>query len=399
LILFLLVAFIAIIDSNDRKWERMETLLDKLLAETRSRTHVRVVPEGQAAIPGNAWDEYSAAEQQAVLLVSQKAVTDFLNTGWKVYPVEVRNILAQGENAIAHLHSGAQRSSGQYPYRWDRPEPPDGFLSSHESLTLLAATKARVLLEQGHAREAAGVLIDLLTYAGDSARNSTILPALVGVLVYHRGTFNEVDYLLNSGKLDREGMAQFAESLEALDRDFPSMGQALVNDIMGVGLAIRRGEELPELSYNVGTIRGRVNSVFANSLFARGMWADAVTEVEGYMRRMEATEKMHFVVAEAELSRINTEERAATNPMTSALLPKVSSYLELQRSTQTQLRLLRAGASYRVSGSVPNLDDPFGAKLLHKEENGKMKIWSVGTDGRNADGTGDDIVVEVPISK
>jgi hypothetical protein len=64
-----------------------------------------------------------------------------------------------------------------------------------------------------------------------------------------------------------------------------------------------------------------------------------------------------------------------------------------------RLRLLRSAAAYRATGGVLELVDPLGGKLLHKNENGKLKLWSVGTDGKDDGGAGSDIVIEVPVSR
>ena len=63
---------------------------------------------------------------------------------------------------------------------------------------------------------------------------------------------------------------------------------------------------------------------------------------------------------------------------------------------------MRLAAAYSATGRVPELDDPFdpsGAKFFHKEENGKMKIWSAGQNGKNDGSSGDDFVRAVPILK
>jgi hypothetical protein len=249
----LLVAFAIVSFSIERKWQAMEALLDKLLSENRARIHTRIVPGGPGgkAIPGNAWDEYTIAEQQADALVSGTMLSDYindfyLNAGVPQYRPEFRNLLAQNEEALDHLHRGAQRSNGQYPYKWERPE--------------------------------------------------------------------------------------------------------------------------------------------------------SIVEVGGYMHRMQALDNAAFPDAQKEFSRINAEAKATTNPMTTALFPFANRYAPQHRFTRLQLRLLQSAATYRAAGKVPESDD-FGDKLFHKEGNGKMKIWGAGLNGKNDGGTGDDMVIEIPISK
>jgi len=71
------------------------------------------------------------------------------------------------------------------------------------------------------------------------------------------------------------------------------------------------------------------------------------------------------------------------------------------RDSRVRLRLLRAAAHYLPEGRILRLDDPFGTKLLWEESDGKLRIWSVGQDGRDnggkaySTGSGTDIILEV----
>ena len=54
-----------------------------------------------------------------------------------------------------------------------------------------------------------------------------------------------------------------------------------------------------------------------------------------------------------------------------------------------------------MTGALPELEDPFGGKLLSSEKDGKVKVWSVGRDRVDDGGKGDwkpnpgpDIVLE-----
>jgi hypothetical protein len=71
------------------------------------------------------------------------------------------------------------------------------------------------------------------------------------------------------------------------------------------------------------------------------------------------------------------------------------------RDKRAQLRLLRTAAQYRATGRLPDLDDPFGVRLLSSEQGGKVKVWSVGRDQVDDGGKGEwkpnagpDIVLE-----
>ena len=244
--------------------------------------------------------------------------------------------------------------------------------------------------------------MDLLTYAEDSGRNGSLISAAIGISNQSRA-LAEVQRLIASDKLDREGMARLAADLEALDHDFPAIGPAFVNEALSIGMTVRKYGGLPPdwFPARPKTVWRRATASLGNGFLTRGMWADAVMEEEGYMRRIEASDKAEFLVAEKEFARINAEAKATTNPMTSAIFPRVTSYATQHRLNLALLRLSRTAATYRATEQVLELDDPLGTKLLHKKENGKLKFWSVGIDGRDAGGTGgtDDIVLEVPTSR
>jgi hypothetical protein len=407
LVVVVAVALLLVTSAIDRKRQDMEVFLDKLLLERRARIHVRIVPDGKP-LSGNAWEEYSLAEEQAAGFVPEKALMDLLNTG--VDSPEVRDILAKGEAALDHLHRGAQRSNGQYPYKWEQEDGSDGsIMTTRQNLALLAAAKSRLLLEQGQAREAAGVLVDLLTYTGDTGRNATLFSAVVGQTVYIRYALEQVRRLVYSDKLDREGRARLAADLEALDRDFPAIGSAFVSETLSRGMTVRKHGGIPPSTWTAAATAAartplwrRARTSLANGFWARGLWADAVVEVGGYMRRIEALDKATFGVSQKEWSRINAEANASTNPMTAALFPNplVTSYSVQHRTILARLRLLRSASMFRATGEVLELDDPLGGKLLHKNENGKLKIWSVGVDGKDDGGNDEkDLVLEVSPSR
>jgi hypothetical protein len=78
------------------------------------------------------------------------------------------------------------------------------------------------------------------------------------------------------------------------------------------------------------------------------------------------------------------------------------------REVLAKLRLLRAAAVWAATGSVPKIADPLGADLRWTEEDGKLRLWSVGGDGKDDEGQGEwypnrpnpknDIVLELPES-
>jgi hypothetical protein len=64
------------------------------------------------------------------------------------------------------------------------------------------------------------------------------------------------------------------------------------------------------------------------------------------------------------------------------------------------LRLLRAATAVLATGEMPAIADPFGENLRFKREGNESKIWSIGSDGVDQNGTGNwegrpDVVIEL----
>jgi hypothetical protein len=263
----------------------------------------------------------------------------------------------------------------------------------------LAAIKARFLLEKGQAPEAADTLIDLLVYAEDIGRNAPLLSHLISVAVYDTG-LNEAKSLVVSNKLTPKELAEFASRLETLDREFPRVGPALINESLMGGIGALEGAD----SLSPQHILAHARAVgLKNGLSMRAVYADAFKEIHDHMRRAENLDRETFANASKETARIEAEVARSANPVVRMAFPSVSRSFIVNREALAHLRLVRAAAVFRVTGKVPELDDPFGGKLFHKIENGKVKIWSVGSDGTDHGGRGawsgpriEDIVLEMP---
>jgi hypothetical protein len=395
LLVVIVMVLLVVHSSIAGKWQAMEASLSTLILERKARTHVRIVPDGKP-LPGNAWDEYSLAEEKAAVFASEKLLTDLLDGAAKRR--ELRAIVEKSDEVLAHLHRGAQRSNGQYPYKWEQADTMEvPLMVGKTTVAMLGVEKAKVLREEGRPAEAADVLVDVLTYAGDSGRNATLISAEISLSMYH-STLEEVRLLIESDKLDRKGLTRLAKQLEALDRDFPTIGAAHVSQALRSAVEVRKHGGIPPS--RAGRTPWRLASTrLANGFWYRGVWADAVVEVNGYVRRIEALDDASFRVSQKESSRINKEAEASTHPLTPYVFPPLTRFSAWHRGLLARLRLLRSAAAYRATGEVLKLVDPLGGKLLHKKENGKLKTWSVGTDGKDDGGAGSDIVIEVPVSR
>jgi hypothetical protein len=401
--LALLVTFFIVESRGDRKWRELETSFQRLAREASGRSHLRAVPAGVTPIPGNAWDDYGQAEAEVSLIVSERPFIDFVD--YEHDSPELRASVQARAAALDFLHKGARRSDGRYPYRWEQFNEQPTIRGDRSMLALLASAKSRILMEQGRGAEAAGIVGDLLTYAQDSGRNTTLFPTAVALSVYSRA-IKEAELIVASGNLSREEIRQFAARLEALDRDFPAFGPSVLNEAVRFGaLALQSDGSLTALSnYQRGWDRRLLVTAAEGAkqgFSGKAAWADIFVTLETYVRAVEKLDSADDFTAVREAQRLDAS-RSSDDPARAVVpISFVQMYLPQHRGALARLRVVRAAAEYRVSGIVPELADPLGGNVLHKIEKDRLKIWSVGTDGKNDSGKAsspnnpEDIVLEL----
>jgi hypothetical protein len=135
--------------------------------------------------------------------------------------------------------------------------------------------------------------------------------------------------------------------------------------------------------------------------FRRSKLADAYEEKEGYLRRIEKLDQLTFADAKKEAQAIDAAAQKSFNSLVRMQSADVSKILDVHREVIAMIRLVRTAAIFHASGEIPAIADPFGDKLRFKRENGKTKIWSLGRDGTDQNGSGTweesspDIVLEI----
>jgi hypothetical protein len=127
---------------------------------------------------------------------------------------------------------------------------------------------------------------------------------------------------------------------------------------------------------------------------------ETLEEKEEYIHRAEKLDEMSFANARKEIQSISARAATSPNAVIRMSEPGLLTSIIAHREALAHLRLLRAGTAFLATGEPPTIADPFGDNLFYKQEGRKWKVWSIGSDGMNQNGTGNwggqpDMVFEV----
>jgi len=395
----IVVALLAVIyfaPTNDGRWAAMRRRMASSQDEAQERNVSRPVVRGKP-IPGNAWDEYSLALNEAATFTEDSNLIRFINGDPTADRAMVDRLLAAHKGIVDHISQGAQRSNGQYPYDWNsgsRMELPPLLFSRRAAS--LAIAQARVWKEAGRPQDAVALLLDVSQFSRDLAANGPLLSHLIGVSLYST-TFGELRDLLLSGKLNNKELSDLARMLEIVDGNFPALAPVMANEV-----AISVETDIypaPSLSGSRNLMK---SSGWRYGFSSRKMVLDAFEKRDNYAQRSQNIDLVSFAEAMKEAKIVQAEVEASGNSILRQYGTNLPKVLANHRDTLSRLRLLRAATTLLATGEIPKLADPFGTDLLYRREPGKVKIWSVGSDGKNHEGrgswklnSGPDLVLEI----
>ena len=400
-VVVLLFVAVVFIPGRNVRWEAMRSRIGELKTEAQSRSEPRSVLRGKP-IPGNAWTEYRIAVDDASMWPQNfnSVMAKFINRDGGADRAAVEKFLAEHADALEHLHLGAQRSDGQYPYEWNRGRLmalPS--LNGTRRLAQLAAAQARILAESGRPQEAVSLLLDVSVFGRDLATNAPLLSQLVGLSV-DSIAFDEMRQLLLAGKLKQSELAALAKDLETVDRDFPTFASGIENETLAFGASILEfGDATPLTGPWWGLAK---EGGWRYGFSAKAVAADAFEVRDAQMQRAQKIDAMQFTSANKEARAIEAEVEASENPVLRMSTPSLTKIYLAHRDVLVHLRLLRAGVAALAQGEVQQIPDPFGENLLHDRDAHTLRIWSIGRDGKNQNGQGSwapsqpDIVLEIP---
>jgi len=369
----------------DRKFLAMQDKLQALAAEAR-------VPDGAprpGSEPGNAWDDYALAFTEASKLKQPDKLIGILAKTTNADHAFGEAALAAHGSAVDHLLRGTRRSrclpatSAAVRNLWH-----------WETAVRLAILRARNLMKEGKTAEAIEIHLALcqlgkdFSDSGESYPSGYVIPAL-------NRAFEELRGDLSAPSIPPAAIEAIESRLELLDAAFPR------NEKM----RSQRLRWLGEHYSNVVQYSGLYGSMTCWRFgFSTRLMAGRAFECwDHWYRRSAETDRLPWLEARALTAGIRTEiDRTHFLNEASDFGPGFLDDGSWHRSAQAHLRLLRTAVRYRRTGEVLDLDDPFGTKLLHQVNGGRLKVWSVGIDGVDQQGKGnwdsrviEDVVLEI----
>jgi hypothetical protein len=222
-----------------------------------------------------------------------------------------RKLIAANSWRLNHLQLGAQRTDGQFPYRWRRGFGGDGpGLLRIRMLANLACAQARILVEIGHGQKAADLLGDVAIFAQDLSTNAPMQSLLIGTSVYLTA-FDVLRSLLQEGKFTREEMENISRSLDAIDRDFPKVNAALSNSIMGEGRFLISASSTTWRERRMWVVdpRGARELDWRFTIAPRSYVLDAFEQMDPYLQRIANLEDLPYTEAKAQADQISAENQ------------------------------------------------------------------------------------------
>jgi hypothetical protein len=378
---------------GERRWGEMKTQLVGILREELARPAERPVLRGEAT-EGNAWDDYEKAFAGVGSLQGKglEALQMTVNRDPKADSAAVEKLLPVYAPFLKHLTSGAGRARAKYLYRSQQGEPLKTFYTYFPSqIMVLAICQARFLADHGKGREAAELLLDACQLSRDLGFSGPYecrwIPS--GILDM---ALDEIRALVLSGALTNDDLLEIGRGLEVLDGSFRVIGPLEPLDVMELGFEFLEAEDLS------GALRmnSRNNNYYGvhpwegwkYGFSNRLMVANAIEEAMDYANAASQARNLPW----REFSRIwdemNKRMAESRNPVVREYVTRYAWVDVFARQVRARLRLLRVAVQFRATGEILDLEDPFGARLLHQGSGTHLTVWSLGKDGVDQGGSG-----------
>jgi hypothetical protein len=372
----------------DRRYAALDAKVKAMVADLQARDGHRPVLHGEAQ-PGNSWDDYTKAVAELRKAKGSEKLYALVARRTDADPAIGERLLADHASVIDHLRRGAARSSSR-TYDWDEARAGSVLdRSSYDmstsggmlNVSYLVQLKARSLSSEGKTTEAVETLLDLCQLGRDFAADGPSTRGELG-LSYLGIALHELKDLLASVKMDSDALSGLEGALKQLDESFPRHDLALQQEGLSRAVVL-----LPECSSGVG--------------WGRLMTLDSLERLIQWHERAAQAERTSWSQFQKVSSEAQEDAARSWNPLFRMTASTPLSDGNSHRAYRARLRLLRVAVRWQAKGVILDLEDPFGAQLMHTQNGNTLKVWSVGRDRVDDGGSGTweksgkDIVLEI----
>jgi hypothetical protein len=257
-------------------------------------------------------------------------------------------------------------------------------------MTSLALWESRRLRQAGHSDEASELLVDVMIFCGDRARGEGRREISGAARDWDRSQ-TELRDLLLTNTMSKAALAALQHNLQALDGTLYSYAAYLRRALPRIGEQILRDgayhDSDEDGSQGVEPVPGQSSWKYGFS--SRLTCSTAYLWIDSWVARLSDVDRLPWKTV-VELRRECGEFVDSTrNPVAMkffmAFEPET---VREKRTIEARHRLLLALTGYLLTGSVPELSDPYGDKLRSREMDGVLRIWSLAMDGEDQEGEG-----------
>jgi hypothetical protein len=375
----------------DRRWQEMIADARRCSEEAAQVSGIREVLRGET-LPGSAWPDYLAADALIPAGMSIDVLYSNLNSpnaGWT--PESVAAKIDPLQPALDLFERGGRHTDATYPQANLRSfEKPNTVINR---LKYLGLCRARLDAQAGRGREAAQRVLDVFRLLQDASFNTSQL-GLSFITYKADPVAEELRRMLMKGQIPGDAFEGLERQIEVLDRTTWPLDQSFHNQAAYLCNWIEEDGALAFIRDGRGRLQWRY--AFHPRLQATATYFNDVERCKGMLGcgRLSWTQ---------ERERWDAFSRRALDPLPKGQAIRYDFAASVRR-VPARFRLFRSILHRRRTGEWPDLDDPFGEKILHSETETHLRAWSVGPDGVDnggrgnwtASAPGEDLLLEVP---
>lgn len=177
--------------------------------------------------PGNAWNYYSAAIEEAKGIKSGRDWYKYLDGKIEITP-EISKVIKDNKGAIEKIKEGAKKDYCAIPYDYAKGitvKIPD-FMTLRKVVEIICMRSLQEL-ERGQTENALDDIITVVTVGKHISSNAPrLLDQMLGMVFFNKG-LDVFEFGLSAGEFDTSQLQKFTKLLSMLEKDLPRLSYAL----------------------------------------------------------------------------------------------------------------------------------------------------------------------------